>query len=92
MSNSTSVRRKSQSNDAAKPHVSFPNKNQTSTQQTILAATGIEKSYYKKQLQIPVLRGVDLEVREAELLSIVGHSGSGKSRLLHLLGTFDQSI
>ncbi len=54
-----------------------------------LSATGLKKSYRKAQVEIPVLRGVDLEVRQGELLAIVGQSGSGKSTLLHLLGTLD---
>jgi lipoprotein-releasing system ATP-binding protein len=54
-----------------------------------LAAVGLKKSYHKAQVEIPVLRGVDLEVRHGEFLSIIGQSGSGKSTLLHLLGTLD---
>jgi lipoprotein-releasing system ATP-binding protein len=54
-----------------------------------LAAVGLKKSYRKGQVEIPVLRGVDLEVRHGEFLSIVGQSGSGKSTLLHLCATLD---
>ncbi|MCA9267057.1 MAG: ABC transporter ATP-binding protein [Planctomycetales bacterium] len=60
------------------------------TAAVILAARGIEKTYYKGPTEVPVLRGVDLEVHEGELLAIVGQSGSGKSTLLHLLGTLDR--
>ena len=38
---------------------------------------------------LPVLKGVDLEIRRGEILSIVGHSGVGKSTLLNLLGLLD---
>ncbi len=54
-----------------------------------LAALGLTKSYRKGQVEIPVLRGVDLEVRRGEFLSIIGQSGSGKSTLLHLCATLD---
>jgi len=54
-----------------------------------LRADGIKKSYHKASLEIPVLRGVDLQVRRGEFLAIIGQSGSGKSTLLHLLGTLD---
>ena len=55
-----------------------------------LAARGIVKSYRKGHCEVPVLRGVDLDVRPGEFLSIVGQSGCGKSTLLHVLGTLDR--
>ena len=57
---------------------------------TQVEARGLVKCYYKGQTEIPVLRGVDLSIRQGEFLSIIGSSGSGKSTLLHLLGTLDR--
>jgi lipoprotein-releasing system ATP-binding protein len=51
----------------------------------MLVATGIVKSYGTLQ----VLKGVDIEIRKGEIVSIAGSSGAGKSTLLHILGTLD---
>jgi len=54
-----------------------------------LQVRGLKKSYRKGAVEIPVLRGVDLDVLRGEFLAVVGQSGSGKSTLLHLLSTLD---
>ena len=54
----------------------------------VLACRGLKKTY-QGPTPVPVLLGVDLEVRRAEHIAIMGRSGSGKSTLLHLLGGLD---
>jgi len=47
---------------------------------------GIEKSYGN----LKVLKGIDLDIPEGEVIAICGASGAGKSTLLHIMGTLDK--
>jgi len=53
----------------------------------MLKAENITKNYG----QLAVLKGVDISIQKAEIVSIVGSSGAGKSTLLHILGTLDKA-
>jgi lipoprotein-releasing system ATP-binding protein len=52
----------------------------------MLQARGIHKSYNK----LHILKGVDLDVKKGEIITIIGASGAGKSTLLHIIGTLDR--
>ena len=56
----------------------------------MLTAMNLHKTYRRNADKVEVLRGLDLEVFEGEFVSVVGSSGSGKSTMLHLLGTLDR--
>ncbi len=52
--------------------------------------TGVTKTYQKGRGTVDALRGVDLEIRDGEWLSIQGPTGHGKSTLLQMLGGLDR--
>ena len=52
----------------------------------IIETRELRKVYRLGQVEIPALRGVDLNVKKGEFLSVVGPSGSGKSTLFHIIG------
>ena len=51
----------------------------------MIKTIGITKSYG----ELKVLKGIDIEIREKEVVSIVGASGAGKTTLLQIIGTLD---
>jgi putative ABC transport system ATP-binding protein len=55
----------------------------------VITLTQIRKSYRLADTSFEVLKGIDLEIREGEFVSIMGSSGSGKSTLLNILGILD---
>jgi putative ABC transport system ATP-binding protein len=55
----------------------------------VLEAIGVTKSFADGEVSVQAVRGIDMQVKQGELLGIVGPSGSGKSTLLNLLGAIE---
>src|SRR5580698_5966147 len=53
---------------------------------SIIRIADLRKIYRVGQVEVPALRGVDLDVKTGEFLSIIGPSGSGQSTLFHIIG------
>jgi lipoprotein releasing system ATP-binding protein len=56
----------------------------------MLKVENIHKIYKQPANQVHVLRGIDLNIAQGDVFSIVGPSGAGKSTLLHILGGLDK--
>lgn len=55
----------------------------------MIRLNNIHKTYNTGSNSLHVLKGIDLEIKEGELISVMGSSGSGKSTLLNLIGILD---
>jgi len=56
---------------------------------SLLELKKVKKIYQQGKIEVPALRGVDLEVEEGEFTTIFGPSGSGKTTLLNMIGCLD---
>jgi len=56
----------------------------------LITTKDIYKTYYLGEVDVPVLKGVSLEIGKGEMVALMGSSGSGKTTLMNLLGCLDR--
>ena len=56
----------------------------------LIARRDIRKTYHLGEVDVPVLKGISLNVAHGELVALMGASGSGKSTVMNLLGYLDR--
>ena len=58
-------------------------------EEAILEVKNLKKSFINGDIEVEVLKGIDLVVKKGEFISLMGESGSGKSTLLYQIGSLD---
>lgn len=58
---------------------------------SLIKLSGLKKIYQQGKIEVPALRGIDMEIESGEFTTVFGPSGSGKTTLLNMIGCLDKS-
>src|SRR5574340_452344 len=57
--------------------------------ETIMKLQDVWKIYKMGEVEVPALRGINVDIKKGDFVAIIGASGSGKSTMMNLIGCLD---
>ena len=57
---------------------------------SLIKVTNLNKTFYFQKKKLNILKNVNIDIKQGEIVALLGPSGSGKSTFLHMIGLLDK--